>query len=128
MSGHGEVLQQAAFDAIEDNGEPITLVRVVTGTPDPVTGEAAQTRAEQTLQAIVSTVTGNTLRSFATQFEDGTLIITNLRTVVLAGLGLTFEPAPGDQVIFDDTTWVCIGATPERAEALNITFTLTVKR
>ncbi|BDU72396.1 hypothetical protein [Mesoterricola silvestris] len=128
MSGHGEVLQQAAFDAIEDNGEPITLVRVVTGTPDPVTGEAAQTRKEQTVQAIVAKASGGVIQAFDNRLEKGTLIETHLRAVMVAGLGLKFDPMPGDKAEFDDSVWTVLGTTPERAEGLNITFNLTVQR
>lgn len=129
MSGHGEILQQAAFDAIEDNGEPIVFKRTTPGTFDPVTGEntgGGTTSFER--MAIVSKANGNTLRAFDNGFENGTLIETHLRSVIVAGLDLPFDPMPGDVAEFDGCTWKVLGSTPERAEGLNITFTLTVKR
>jgi len=128
MSGHGEVLQEAAFDTIEDNGEPLTLVRVVQGTPDPVTGIAAETRTEYPCQAIISKASGGVIQAFDNRLENGTLIETHLRSIVVAGLGLPFDPMPGDTALFDDATWTLLGSTPERAEGLNIVFNLTVQR
>lgn len=129
MSGHGEVLQQAAFDAIEDNGEPIVFKRTTTGTFDPVSGEdAGGVTTQFTRMAIVSKASGSVVSSFDNRFENGTLIETNLRAIVVAGLDLTFDPMPGDVAVFDGCDWTVLGSTPERAEGLNITFSLTVRR
>lgn len=129
MSGHGEILQQAAFDAIEDNGEPVTFKRLQPGAYDPITGSTAEL-PPLTFQrmAIVSKASGGMIQAFDNRFENGTLIETNLRSVIVAGLDLPFEPMPGDVAEFDDASWNVLGSTPERAEGLNITFNLTVKR
>lgn len=138
MSGHGAVLQQLAFDTIEDNGEPITLVRVVPPACDPVTREplvdpvthlaAVEVRTEHPCMAMVAKATANVLREFDNRLDKGTLIETHLRSLVVAGLDLPFEPMPGDFAVFDSCTWTLLGSTPERAEGLNITFNLTVQR
>ena len=129
MSGHGEVLQQAAFDAIEDNGEPIIFKRTTTGTFDPVSGEdAGGVTTQFTRMAIVSKASGSVAAAFDNRFEGGTLIDTHLRAVIVAGLDLPFAPMPGDVAEFDSCTWTVLGSTPERAEGLDITFNLTVKR
>lgn len=126
MSGHSEVLQQAAFDAIEDNGELIKLVRVVHGLIDPGTGIASETRTEYPCMALVGKASGG--QKTEDSFTSGTLIETNLRTVTVAALAITIEPTPGDIAVFDATDWAIVGATAERAEGLNIVFNLTVKR
>jgi len=126
MSGHGEVLQQAALDAIEDNGEPIKLVRVVHGQVDPATGIASETRTEYPCMAIVAKASGGMKNEDS--FASGTLIETNLRTVTVAALDLAIEPTPGDIAVFDATDWAVVGVTAERAEGLNIVSNMTVKR
>lgn len=128
MSGHGEILQQAAFDAIEDNGEPIVFKRIVPGDIDPVNGATTEMPLTFERMAIVSKASGGMIQAFDNRFEGGTLIDTHLRSVIVAGLDLPFEPMPGDTTEFDDASWKVLGSTPERAEGLNITFTLTVKR
>ena len=138
MSGHGEVLQQAAFDAIEDNGEPITLVRVIPPASDPVTCEplidpntllpAVEIRIEHPCRAIVAKASGGVIQAFDNRLDKGTLVETHLRSVIVAGQGLPFDPLPGDFAEFDGAAWTLLGTTPERAEGLNITFNLTVKR
>ena len=129
MSGHGEILQAAAFDAIEDNGEPIVFKSTTPGTFDPVTGaDTGGSTASFERMAIVSKASGGMIQAFDNRFENGTLIETHLRSVIVAGLDLPFAPMPGDVAEFDGCAWTVLGSTPERAEGLNITFTLTVKR
>lgn len=128
MSGHGEILQQAAFDAIEDNGEPVTFKRLLPGAYDPITGSTAEL-PPLTFQrmAMVAKMPVGGLRAFD-GFQGGTLTQTFLREVMVAGLDIPFNPASGDIVEFDDTAWTCVGLTVERAEGLDIAFSLTVKR
>ena len=132
MSGLGEELQEIAAENIEEYGEVIKLVRVTPAATDPITGEpvpgATETRVEHECFGIVGKASGGVIQAFGNRFENGTLIETHLRTVVVAALGLAFEPMPGDKAVFDSHEWTALGSTPERAEGLNVTFSLTVKR
>lgn len=99
-------------------GDEYDIETGLTGTPVTFTGLAVVLPASQ-----------GTVQAFDNRFENGTLIESTLRAVLIAAHGMTHEPRPGDQVTFpDSTTGSLIGCTPLNPDAANpIIYQGTVK-
>lgn len=94
----------------------------------PGTGVTA-TETQFTATAVVLPVNQAALSAFDSGFENGTLIESKLRALLIPALGLEITPAPGDTVSFPDGTGgTLLGCTPLNPDVANpIIYQGTVK-
>jgi len=115
---------------ITGKGQSITITRTTPGTYDPATGGlSAGLTTSQTVYAGISPASGGTVQAFDIKYEQETLIMTNLRSVIISAEGITFAPAPGDVVTnLESASWTIIGVTPQSAQGSPIIYSFTVMK
>lgn len=62
--------------------------------------------------AIVSPASAGAVQAFDIRFESGTLLESNLRSLMIAAHGLAIRPKPGDIVELAGERWTLLGNTP----------------
>jgi len=123
-------MQATANRLLKGKGQSITITRTTPGAYDPTTGQTGTaTTLTQTVYAGVSPASGGMIEAFDIKFDQGTLIMTNLRSLMVSALEATFAPAPGDVVTnLESSTWNVIGVTPQSAQGHVIIYQFTVMR
>lgn len=98
---------------IEKYGRTITIRRASAGTYDPATGTmSGSTDTDYTAKAVVMSASKGTVEAFDIRIQGGTLLESNLRSLIVSAENLSITPQPGDQVIMDSETWSVLGNTP----------------
>lgn len=98
----------------EGHAATITFKREVGGgVYNPDTGEFDKEIVEFTGVAVILPASKSAVEAFDVRFDDGTLIESRLRALLIAAHGMKHEPLPGDTVIFPDgKAGVLLGCTP----------------
>lgn len=99
----------------------LTFKRTVgSGAYNPETGEYEGGEVSFTGTAVILQASQGTVQAFDVRFENGTLIESRLRSLLIAAHGMTHEPAPGDKVEFPDgKTGILLGCTPLNPDGVN---------
>ncbi len=80
---------------------------------DPGTGNAASTLLEWTAIAAILPASKGTIEAFDVRLENGTLIESKLRALLISAVSSVRMPVPGDRVLFPDgKKGVFLGCTP----------------
>lgn len=97
----------------------LTFTRMVGTDYDPETGTTG-TPVNFNGIAVILQASQGTVQAFDVRFENGTLIESRLRALIIAAHGMTYEPAPGDKVTFPDgKIGVMLGCTPLNPDGAN---------
>ena len=105
MSAFYTGLQKTAANLLAEYGEPCT-VRVQTGTGfDPATQTAAPTYEDYAANVYVGNYSGRTN-------EDGTLVQTNDRKLIVSALGITLEPQLSARIVVGAMTYTAQNIKP----------------
>lgn len=110
-------------------GQAVTLTRTVAGGYDPATGVTSPDVTQtQVATAVMLEASQGVVQSFDVRFESGTLIESNLRSVIIAAEGLAWAPKPADKLVVAGETWTVIGMTPTNPAGVPVIYRVTVKR
>lgn len=98
----------------------LTFKRTGEGVYNPRTGEYEGGDIEFTGVAVILQASQGTVQAFDVRFENGTLIESRLRALLIAAHGMEHEPAPGDKVTFPDgKVGTMLGCTPLNPDGAN---------
>lgn len=123
-----EELQQDALELLEEFGRKIPFSRTIDGEYDPETGGSSGATETEQATVVILPASNGTVQAFDIKFDNGTLIESNLRALVIAAKGLAWMPAPGDKASFDGADWIFIGCTPINPAGTPLVFKAAVKR
>ena len=124
-------MAQTALEMLQEFGAPVTFTRVTPGTYDPDTGTTTpNVTTTWAGTAAILPASAGTIEAFDVRFQDGTLIETNLRALLVAALGLTNQPKPADTVTFaDGSVWTSLGCTPLGPDGVTpLVYNVTVRK
>ena len=87
---------------------------------------------EYEVPGVVLPVTSRVLHSLDDKFEQGVLVESNVRMVVMAvvdtsGLALP-APKPADRLLFDESAWSVLGITPISPGGIPLIYKVACKR
>lgn len=115
-----EALQMLQEAKDEGDAAELTFKRRVPGQYDPATGGSTDVEVTWTGIAVVLPASQGTVQAFDVKFENGTLVESTLRGLLIAAHGMQYEPGPGDRVAFPDgSTATLLGCTPLNPDAAN---------
>lgn len=99
---------------IKKFGALVTLSRTSEPAYDPATGTTTGGTVQTwTATAVTLPASQGTVEAFDQRFVGGTLIESNLRSLLIAAKGLPYSPRPGDTVTFaDGRVAMLLGNTP----------------
>lgn len=123
-----EELQQDALELLEEFGRKIPFSRTIDGEYDPETGGSSGTTQTDMATVVILPASNGTVQAFDIKFDNGTLVESNLRALVIAAKGLEWMPSPGDKATFDDADWTFIGCTPINPAGTPLVYKASVKR
>lgn len=123
-----EELQQDALELLEEFGRKIPFSRTIDGEYDPETGGSSGTTQTETATVVVLPASNGTVQAFDIKFDNGTLVESNLRALVIAAKGLDWMPSPGDKATFDGADWTFIGCTPINPAGTPLVYKASVRR
>lgn len=116
-----------AEELIAEFGQQMTFSRTVHGDYDPSAGGSSQTTVTWTGNVVVQPASQGTIESFDVRVVDGTLIESNLRSLLISA-AMERAPEPGDKVAFEGSTWTLLGATPLNPSGTPLIYTATARR
>lgn len=128
MADNYEELQQDALELLEEFGCKIPFSRTIDGEYDPETGGSSGTTQTETATVVVLPASNGTVQAFDIKFDNGTLVESNLRALVIAAKGLDWMPSPGDKATFDGADWTFIGCTPINPAGTPLVYKASVRR
>lgn len=70
------------------------------------------TPSKHPASALVMPASAGAIQAFDIRFEGGTMIESNLRSLMIGATDLEITPKPGDTVQFAGETWTLLGNTP----------------
>ncbi|MEH6483029.1 MULTISPECIES: hypothetical protein [Pseudomonas] len=121
-------MQATALRLIAKYGRIVPFSRNVDGEYDPGTGGVGETTEPEDATVVVLPASGGTVQAFDIKFDNGTLIETNIRALIIAAKDLAWMPVPGDKATFDGETWTFIGCTPVNPAGTPIVYKASVRR
>lgn len=131
MSEFYDEMSDVALETITEFGTTITFGRSVPGEYDPATGT---TTGDVILSwpalAVILPASQGVIEAFDVRFQDGTMIESNLRALLVAAQGMARAPLPADSVTFPDGgKWQALGCTPLNPDGgTPLIYNVTVRR
>lgn len=112
---------------IQEFGQSLTFTRETPGEYDPALSTVTASIATWIAQVVVQPASAGTVQAFDVRFEAGTMIETNLRSLLISPAS-GYVPKPGDKVSLEGSDWTLAGATPLNPAGTPLLYTATAKR